>query len=893
MTEDSPGAQPQTSSGADAPEIDRSIYRYVLRYTLRGQLFLLLLTALTMPLVYISLDIPKRIINQAIGGVDMPDQILGFGVDQVSYLLALSVAFLLVVVISGALKFYLNVYKGVLGERMLRRFRFDLYTRILRFPSAHIRRTTPAEIIPMITAETEPLGGLIGDAVAAPAFQGALLLTYLSFIFQQDIWLGLASIALYPPQMYLIPKLQAKVNALAKTRVQTVRSLAGHIGETVQGATDIHANDSGRFERAKTSNQLGRIFDIREELYRRKFFIKFLNNILAQITPFFFFSIGGYLVIQGDVSLGALVAVLAAYKDIGPPWKELLKFYQVFEDTRVKYEHVAKQFEPENMIKASILEDRAVVESLKGTLTASNVSYGEDEDSQTVSGASFSMPLDTHVAVVGGAGSGKSHLAGLVARVLWPTVGRLSINDLDWSKVPEAVPGRRVAWVGSSAHIFSGTISHNLYYGLMNSPQNLDPNTEDKAEQRRLREALASGNSTDSAKAPWLDLAAGNLSDERALLEKAIKVLAVVQLDEDGYRFGLGMHTTLSDQDDIRTRFLKAREQILAKGLEFVAFDPDIYNANITVAENILFGNPDDPAFDPGRLPSNPLVTQLLRDAGLFDDFLVMGHKVAATMVEIFSGVSPDSELFEQFSLVSSDDLVVLERILQDTPDTAVSNLAQLQEADQEILRALVYRLSPARHRLGIIDESVQQRLLKVRGMLRDELGSDNDSVTFLDAQAFNPGLNIESNVLFGAMPFGKPAVRETIRREIDEAIVATGLREYVIELGLTADVGNAGGRLSSIQRQKLVIARALMKDPDLLVVDEALGPLDLNARSQIIKNVCEFMSGRGVLWVLETSALAREFENVIVMGSGRILEQGKAEALEQQNGPFKALLTD
>ena len=893
MTEDSPGAQPQTSSGADAPEIDRSIYRYVLRYTLRGQLFLLLLTVLTMPLVYISLDIPKRIINQAIGGVDMPDQILGFGVDQVSYLLALSVAFLLVVVISGALKFYLNVYKGVLGERMLRRFRFDLYTRILRFPSAHIRRTTPAEIIPMITAETEPLGGLIGDAIAAPAFQGALLLTYLSFIFQQDLWLGLASIALYPPQMYLIPKLQAKVNALAKTRVQTVRLLAGHIGETVQGATDIHANDSGRFERAKTSNQLGRIFDIREELYRRKFFIKFLNNILAQVTPFFFFSIGGYLVIQGDVSLGALVAVLVAYKDIGPPWKELLKFYQVFEDTRVKYEQVAKQFEPENMIKASILEDQEVVESLKGTLTASNVSYGEDENSQTVSGASFSLPLDTHVAVVGGAGSGKSHLAGLAARVLWPTAGRLSIDDLDWSQVPEAVPGRRVAWVGSSAHIFSGTISHNLYYGLMNSPQNLDPKTEDTAEQRRLREALASGNSTDSAAMPWLDLAAGNLSDERALLEKAIKVLAVVQLDEDGYRFGLGMHATFSDQDGMRARFLKAREQIRAKGLEFVAFDPDIYNVNITVAENILFGNPDDPAFYPDRLPSNPLVTQLLRDAGLFDDFLAMGHKVAATMVEIFSGVSADSELFEQFSLVSSDDLVVLERILRDTTDAAVSDLAQLQEADQEILRALVYRLAPARHRLGIIDESVQQRLLKVRGMLRDKLGSDNDSVNFLDAQAFNPGLNIESNVLFGAMPFGKPAVRETICREIDEAITAAGLREYVIELGLTADVGNAGGRLSSIQRQKLVIARALMKDPDLLVVDEALGPLDFNARSQIIKNVCEFMNGRGVLWVLETPALAREFEDVIVMGSGRILEQGKSEALEQQDGPFKALLTN
>ena len=52
-------------------------------------------------------------------------------------------------------------------------------------------------------------------------------------------------------------------------------------------------------------------------------------------------------------------------------------------------------------------------------------------------------------------------------------------------------------------------------------------------------------------------------------------------------------------------------------------------------------------------------------------------------------------------------------------------------------------------------------------------------------------------------------------------------------------------------------------------------------------------MNGRGLLWVLETPALAREFEDVIVMGSGRILEQGTSEALEQQDGPFKALLTD
>ncbi len=144
-----------------------------------------------MPLVYVSLEIPKHIVNQAIGGVDLPQALFGFEISQIEFLMLLSVAFLLAVILTGGLKYYLNVFKGILGERMLRRFRFDLYARILRFPAAHIRKTPSAELIPMITAETEPLGGLIGDAIAAPAFQGALLLTYLSFIFQQDFWLGL------------------------------------------------------------------------------------------------------------------------------------------------------------------------------------------------------------------------------------------------------------------------------------------------------------------------------------------------------------------------------------------------------------------------------------------------------------------------------------------------------------------------------------------------------------------------------------------------------------------------------------------------------------------------------------------------------------------------------
>jgi len=875
---------------ADYPRIDKSIYRYVLRHTLRGQLFLLLLTALTMPLVYISLDIPKRIINQAIGGENLPEMILGFEVTQVAFLMLLSVGFLVAVVASGGLKYYLNVYKGILGERMLRRFRFDLYARILRFPSAKIRRTPPAEIIPMITAETEPLGGLIGDAIAAPAFQGALLLTYLSFIFQQDVWLGLASIALYPPQMYLIPKLQAKVNALSKERVKTVRVLATHIGETVQGASDIHANDSGRFEQARTSGHLGRIFGIREEIYRRKFFIKFLNNFLAQVTPFFFFSIGGYLVIKGEVSLGALVAVLAAYKDIGPPWKELLKFYQVFEDTRVKYLQVAEQFEPENMIRKSLLEAPEEVEPLSGELKAQGVSYVADETT-TVSNTTFSVPLDTHVAIVGGAGSGKSDVSALAARLLWPTSGKIEVGHLDWAEAPEAVAGRRVGWVGSAPYIFTGTVAHNLYYGLFNSPVNQKEDASSD-EKHRIHESIASGNSTDDAGADWLDLTAVGVQDIKGLRERAREVLEVADLGEDVYQMGLA--TRIADaQIDPQTesKILEARRQFQDKGLDVTTFDPNTYNVNISVSQNILFGYPLAAEFAPELLPSNPLVTDLLREAGLFDEFLHLGVKVAQTMTEVFEGVSPDSDLFERFSLISGDDLPVLEEILRRLSATEDQSPQSLPESDQEVLRSFVYRLVPAQHRLGIVDDSLQAKLLKVRGLLREKLGDTNDSVDFLDPVSLNPGLDVESNVLFGALPFGKPALRSKIRKSIDEVIDAVDLRAYVMELGLHAEVGTSGGKLSSIQRQKLGFARALMKHPDLLVVDEALAPFDFNVRGSLIKGIREHMRGRGIIWALESASSVEHFEEVVVMESGRILERGRTQELMERDGPLKTLL--
>src|SRR5437764_1687113 len=319
-----------------------TIYGFILRYSLREQIYLVVVTLLSCPFLYYSLELPKVIINQAIGGKDFPWTLFGIEFRRISYLVLLCGVFLVLVVINGWFKYHLNVRKGRVGERMLRRLRYQLYQRIMLFPLRHFDRVAAGEIVAMLTAELEPVGGFIGDAFALPIAQGGTLLTILIFMFIQNPLLGLAAVALYPVQGYFIPKMQRRIRALGRERVRKVRGLSDRVGETIAAQVDIRANAGAHRQLADIAHRLGEIYDLRFEIYNRKFFVKFLNNFLGQLTPFFFYAIGGYFVITGELSFVALVAVLASYKDLSSPWKELLDFYQNQQDVAIKYDQVVE-----------------------------------------------------------------------------------------------------------------------------------------------------------------------------------------------------------------------------------------------------------------------------------------------------------------------------------------------------------------------------------------------------------------------------------------------------------------------------------------------------------------------------------------------------------------------
>ena len=132
--------------------MEKSIFRFIMRYSWKQQLLLLVLTLASFPVLYASLDLPKTIVNNAIQGTDFPKVFYGVEFSHLEYLFTLCGIFLLLVGINGGFKYVINVYKGLVGERMLRRFRYQLFSHTLRFPIPHFRRTSQGELIAMITS---------------------------------------------------------------------------------------------------------------------------------------------------------------------------------------------------------------------------------------------------------------------------------------------------------------------------------------------------------------------------------------------------------------------------------------------------------------------------------------------------------------------------------------------------------------------------------------------------------------------------------------------------------------------------------------------------------------------------------------------------------------------
>lgn len=133
----------------------------------------------------------------------------------------------------------------------------------------------------------------------------------------------------------------------------------------------------------------------------------------------------------------------------------------------------------------------------------------------------------------------------------------------------------------------------------------------------------------------------------------------------------------------------------------------------------------------------------------------------------------------------------------------------------------------------------------------------------------------------------------EVDTERLRHAVQVANIRDFILSLpmGYDTKIGMEGSGVSQGQRQRLLIARAVYKDPEYIFLDEATNSLDANNERIIMDNLKEFYQGKTVLIVAHRLSTVMNADNIIVMDKGKIIEQGTHEELTEKQGTYYTLV--
>ena len=720
--------------------MEKSLFQYIWKYSKKSQFVLLLVTLLTFPILYISLELPKRIINDAIGGVGESFILLGVTFSQIQFLLILCAGFLLAVLANGLLKMRLNTMKGVLAERLLRRFRYQLLTRILRFPRPYFRHTSQGELVSMVTSEAEPMGGLMGDMLSQPVFQAGQMITILVFLFAQSFWFGLAAIALIPLQAWIIPKLQRQINQLNKRRIQEIRKLAADIGETAAGVSDIRTNGGLRYRMSLFSNRLGHLYTIRFEIFQKKFFMKFLNNFINQLTPFFFYSVGGYLAIKGHITVGALVAALAAYKDLSSPWKELLAYYNQTQDMSLRWEVVTERFAPKSLVDDRLFEGTPEeVSNLKGDIEIHNVTIINEQGQAVLEDINLTIPQGARVAVKADNEMAALAFADLLTREVIPQRGSVKIADQELNTIHQVTLANCIGYAHSNPHILQGTLGENLLMPFKNKPI-VDRGVEVGGKHFQA-EAERAGNSTDQFDTDWVNPQVAGLQSADDIREWWFQLVEAMGIDDFMVRRALRSHLNVDGHQQLTEAIVRLRpeieKRIIQDGLDDIVhiFQPDKFNPVSPLGSNLLYALPTR-VLTQLALSQEANFVRILHEQGIADELMQMSTTLIESLTATFGSDGTDHPLFRRLNM----DEELYQRLGDIIKKRCEVGDAKLPPADYALVLTVPFAFSAEQIGPAFSDD-FRQRVLQIREENAAQMVQAFDGLfQTIDPQRYIPG---------------------------------------------------------------------------------------------------------------------------------------------------------
>src|SRR5262249_32304629 len=205
------------------------LYAFIWRTTGHQQIVLCIVTGIVALLSAVPLELQRRIVDDA----------LPHG--QLSMLWLLSAAYLVVLMVQGALKYAMNVYRGRMVEEVTRRLRRTVYDRTRPTPGGEhvVHGKEPVDkgaLVSIVASEVEEVAGFVGDSIAFPILQAGTAAAVIGYLLWVQPLIAVLAVAIYLPQLVVVPLGQGVINRLAVAYARLVRRIGDLMVEPVATA---------------------------------------------------------------------------------------------------------------------------------------------------------------------------------------------------------------------------------------------------------------------------------------------------------------------------------------------------------------------------------------------------------------------------------------------------------------------------------------------------------------------------------------------------------------------------------------------------------------------------------------------------------------------------------
>lgn len=171
--------------------------------------------------------------------------------------------------------------------------------------------------------------------------------------------------------------------------------------------------------------------------------------------------------------------------------------------------------------------------------------------------------------------------------------------------------------------------------------------------------------------------------------------------------------------------------------------------------------------------------------------------------------------------------------------------------------------------------------------------GVDVRNLTLFDLRSLMGNVNQEAilfnDTIFNNITFG---VENATQEQVEAAARIANAHDFIMETedGYQTNIGDRGGRLSGGQRQRISIARAILKNPAILILDEATSALDTESEKLVQEALENLMKNRTTIVIAHRLSTIKNADEICVMHEGQIVERGKHDELLAMNGYYKKL---